>query len=221
MESESSEIAHEPEQVGGETAEPPSLVYRDEGQRQRVVSLLGERLTVGRERSQDLSLDWDSEVSRLHALLERLGGTWTVVDDQISSNGTFVNGIRVSGRRRLRDQDVIRFGATLVTFRDPTAPTQGTAPSGGWTAAAPVGAAQRRVLVALCKPLLAGAGVAVAPSNREIADELSISIETVRSQMKLLFEILGVPELPPNRKRAELAQRAIAAGIVRASDRIE
>jgi pSer/pThr/pTyr-binding forkhead associated (FHA) protein len=201
-----------------ESADRPSLVYRDDRRRQHVLSLSDERLTVGRDPSQDLSLEWDSEVSRLHALLERLGATWTVVDDQISSNGTFVNGVRVSGRRRLRDQDVIRFGATLVTFRDPAAPTQGTAPSGGWTSAAPVGAAQRRVLVALCRPLLAGSGVAVVPSNREIADELSISIETVRSQMKLLFEVLGVPELPPNRKRAELAQRAIAAGIVRASE---
>ena len=204
-----------------ETAEKPSLVYRDDRQRQRVLSLLDGRLTVGREPSQDLSLEWDAEVSRLHALLERLGGTWTVVDDQISSNGTFVNGVRVSGRRRLRDQDVIRFGATLVTFRDPTAPAEGTAPAGGWTTATPVGAAQRRVLVALCRPLLVGAGVAVAPSNREIADELSISIEAVRSQMKVLFDIFDVPELPPNRKRAELAQRAIAAGIVRAPDLAE
>ena len=34
-------------------------------------------------------------------------------------------------------------------------------------------------------------------------------------------DIFDVPELPPNRKRAELAQRAIAAGIVRSSDQAE
>ena len=41
-----------------------------------------------------------------------MGGDWVVCDDGLSHNGTFVNGERVRGRRRLRDGDVIAVGAT-------------------------------------------------------------------------------------------------------------
>ena len=44
-----------------------------------------------------LSLDFDPEVSRVHAELERLGDDWTVADDGLSRNGSFVNGERVVG----------------------------------------------------------------------------------------------------------------------------
>ena len=37
-------------------------------------------------------LDWDSEISRVHAALERIGDDWTVVDDGLSHNGTYLNG---------------------------------------------------------------------------------------------------------------------------------
>ena len=42
-----------------------------------------------------------------------------MVDDGLSRNGTYVNGERVNGRRRLRDGDRIVFGETPVTFRSP------------------------------------------------------------------------------------------------------
>ena len=45
-----------------------------------------------------------------------------VCDDGISRNGTFVNNDRISGRRRLRDGDVIRVGRTmLVCINEATA----------------------------------------------------------------------------------------------------
>ena len=47
----------------------------------------------------------------MHAALERAGEEWTVVDDGLSHNGTFVAGERVTARRRLRDGDVIAIGA--------------------------------------------------------------------------------------------------------------
>ena len=40
---------------------------------------------------------------------------WVLVDDGLSSNGTFVNGERLNGTRRLDDGDTIRFGTTTVT----------------------------------------------------------------------------------------------------------
>jgi hypothetical protein len=193
----------------------PFLLYRDASSAQHLMALEGERLSVGREESQDLFLGWDAEVSRLHALLERLGGSWTVVDDGLSRNGTLVNGVRVRGRRRLNDRDVIQFGSTRVLFRDPIQGSDETPPAASSSAVAGVTAAQRRVLVALCRPLVeATDGAGVPPSNAEVAAELTISVEAVRTHLKSLFRVFDVPELPQNRKRAELARRALASGVV-------
>ena len=88
----------------------PFLLYRAEGE-ERIADLdpERERLTLGRGREVELLLD-DPEVSRVHAELQRTGGEWTVLDDDLSHNGTFVNGERVSGRRRLRDGDQLLVG---------------------------------------------------------------------------------------------------------------
>src|SRR3954470_24471666 len=99
----------------------PYLVYRDGGGHQQLVALESrrERLTVGRGEQTDLWLEWDAQASRLHAAFERLGGDWTVVDDGLSRNGTYVNGERVQGRRRLCDGDVVRCGSTELLFQTP------------------------------------------------------------------------------------------------------
>ena len=197
------------------------LTWRDGERAQQLLVLGQDRVTVGREDRSDVALMWDPEASRLHALLEYVGGSWTVVDDGMSRNGTFVNGARVRSRHRLNDGDVIRFGSTDVLFRDPSSATRETVPaaSAGGHAALAVTPAQRRVLLVLCRPLLEPADVAGAPpSNPEIAKDLTVSVEAVRSHMKALFKLFGVPELPPNRKRAELARRAIGAGIVTLRD---
>lgn len=200
------------EQLAAERRGGPFLLYRDAERAQRLVELEGERFSVGREPGNDLQLGWDREASRVHALLERVGGSWTVTDDQLSRNGTFVNGTRVRGRRRLNDRDVIRFGSTETYYRDPAETPVETAPAAGARAGTEITPAQHRVLVALCRPLLDDAGSP--PSNREIADELTVSVEAVRSHLKLLFRLFEVPALPQNRKRAELARRAVAAGAV-------
>ena len=48
--------------------------------------------TIGRRGETDVSLDWDAQVSGLHAELHHIGGEWTIVDDGLSTNGTFVDG---------------------------------------------------------------------------------------------------------------------------------
>ena len=207
------------QRLAAERAGRPFLVYRDGQDAQRLLLLEGARVSVGREPENELSLSWDPEASRLHALLERLGGSWTVVDDQLSRNGTLVNGVRVRGRRRLNDRDVIRFGSTQVVYCDPTEGAEETRPASGEAAVAPITAAQRRVLVALCRPLLEAVDEAgVPPSNPEIATELTVSVEAVRSHLKTLFKLFEVPDLPQNRKRAELARRALASGVVAPRD---
>jgi WD40 repeat protein/pSer/pThr/pTyr-binding forkhead associated (FHA) protein len=95
------------------------LTYRDGDGRQRIVSLdqPTSRLSLGRGAGADIRLDWDEEVSGVHAELERLGNDWVLIDDGLSQNGTYVNRERLSGRRRLRDGDGIRLGTTLLSYR--------------------------------------------------------------------------------------------------------
>ena len=99
----------------------PYLRYRDHRGRQRVFALAESwtHATIGRSMDADLVLSWDARVSGVHAELRRIGGDWVLVDDGLSRNGSFVNGERVSRRRRLRDGDRLRVGVTMLDFRNP------------------------------------------------------------------------------------------------------
>ena len=61
--------------------------------------------------------------------------------------------------------------------------------------------AQRRVLIALCRPY-GEREFAVPASNRQIADELIIGLETVKTHMRALFDAFELGELPQHQKRA-------------------
>jgi DNA-binding CsgD family transcriptional regulator len=202
----------EAERVGA-----PFVAFRDARGDLRLEPLdESERLTIGRGEHNELVLGWDPEVSRTHAQLERVGGDWTLVDDGLSRNGTFVNGERVSGRRRLADGDVLRVGRTTLVFRSP-GPMAKTTVVGEPAASVRLSDAQQRVLVALCRPLARG-GAGVPASNREIAEELHLSVDGVKTHVRALFAKLDIDELPQYRKRTELARRALELGLVTARD---
>jgi pSer/pThr/pTyr-binding forkhead associated (FHA) protein len=189
------------------------LLFRDDTGHAGVCELPDgrDRLTLGRRASCDLALPWDDEVSRLHAELVRMGADWVVCDDGLSHNGTFVNGERLNGRRRLRDGDVLVVGMTRMTFSAPPASSATAGSTRVAQASAPeirLTATQRRLLAALCRPLR-DAGYAAPASNRQIADELVISLDTVKGTLSVLFERFGLAELPQNQKRAALAARAL------------
>lgn len=205
--------------AAAERAGDPFVAYRDIEGSLRLIQPGGDRFVIGRDEGNDLALPWDVEVSRTHALLERLGGAWTVVDDDLSRNGTFVNGQRIRGRRRLHDRDTLRVGATQLLYRDPVAEADETARGSGSAAIFGTTPGQKRVLVALCRPFLDAPGPGTTPpSNQEVADALGISTEAVRTHLKTLFKLFEVPDLPQNRKRADLARRALAAGAVVSRD---
>ena len=172
-------------------------------------------LWVGRGGSADLRLSWDEEVSALHAQIEVVRDECTLVDDGLSRNGSFVNEERVHGRRRLRDGDRIRFGQTAVVYRRPeeTAP-EATVVAAETPAAATVSPAQRKVLLALCRPYKDGSSFATPATNQEIGAELHLSVDAVKTHMRALFEKLEVGDLPQNQKRAALVERAFQTGIV-------
>jgi hypothetical protein len=207
------------ERLEAERLGSPFLALRDNGNRQRIVPLDGMRssLTIGRQASSDLALSWDPEVSRAHAELERIGDVWTVVDDGRSRNGSFVNGERVHGRQALHSGDVLAFGGTRLTFVAPLEHADGSTAVAASRVAPPLSAAQRRVLIALCRPF-ASARFATPPSNRELAAELCLSVETVKFHLRGLFEMFGLEQLPQRQKRAQLAQQALEAGVIRRHD---
>jgi pSer/pThr/pTyr-binding forkhead associated (FHA) protein len=190
----------------------PFLLYLDGDRRQRIVELAGRELSIGRDEDNDVPLPWDTEVSRAHAMLERVGTAWTIVDDGLSRNGSYVNGQRLRGRRRLDDGDAITVGGTLIVFvAEPrVARTTATTRIGRPPELSP---AQRRVLAALCRPVLDGPFAAPA-TNREIADELVVSVETVKSHMHALFDLFEIGDMPQHRKRSELVRRAFERGVV-------
>jgi pSer/pThr/pTyr-binding forkhead associated (FHA) protein len=203
------------QRIDAERAGAAFLLYRDAGDRQVIVLLDGrDRVAIGRRPANDVALDWDSEVSRVHAGLELAGDEWTLVDDGLSHNGTYVHGERVIGRRRLRDGDVITVGATAIAF---CAPSEGSVSATVTSVGPHVGElltpAQRRVLVALCRPFRDG-GYAAPASNQQIADELVVSVDAVKSNLRPLFTAFGVDELPQNQKRAGLALKALRSGVI-------
>ena len=194
----------------------PYLVYRDGDDVQHIVALPRDAgpLALGRAGDCDVALPWDPEVSRVHARLECIGSAWTVADDGLSRNGTFVNEHRLHGRRRLLDGDVIRLGGARVAFRDPLPATQATAAPEDEPAEVRISPAQRRVLVALCRPFRDASPYAAPPSNGEIAAALHLSQDAVKTHLRMLFDRLGIEELPHNRKRVRLVEVALDSGIV-------
>lgn len=198
----------------------PFLFLRDGEAKQQVIELSGERLVLGRAPGSELEIAWDPRVSGVHAYLERRASRWVIEDDGLSRNGTFVNGERLRGRRTLRDGDVIGVGDTVLGFRDPSAEQVVATVSVPTVPVPEVSEAQHRVLVALCRPLTVDtqAGVVGPASNDRIAGELVLSLSAVKGHLRVLFSRFGLDDAPQNQKRLLLAERALATGVVRATD---
>jgi pSer/pThr/pTyr-binding forkhead associated (FHA) protein len=198
----------------------PFLVFRDGAGAQCLQILAGDggRVTIGRSAANDVALAWDTEVSRLHAELERLGDEWTVADDGLSRNGSYVNGVRISGRHRLRDGDVLRVGRTALAYRLPDpADSRPTAAAGSRSALPELSATQRAVLTALCRPYK-DTEFATPATNQQIADELCLSVDAIKAHLRTLFGFFGVEHLAQNQKRSYLAIRALQDGVVSTRD---
>jgi DNA-binding CsgD family transcriptional regulator len=209
------------ERIAADRRGDPYLLLRDGEGSQQIVTLAGEaeRLTVGRAPGCELYLGWDNKVSGTHAQLERLGGTdWTLSDDGLSRNGSFVNGERLRHRQRLADGDLLRFGDTAVVYRAPIQQIAATIPEVAESSEVRLSPAQRRVLVALCRPFTGEDEFATPASNQQIADELVVSVEAVKTHLRALFEKFAVGDLPRQSKRTELVKRAFQTGAISQRD---
>jgi FixJ family two-component response regulator len=73
---------------------------------------------------------------------------------------------------------------------------------------------QRLVLEALCRPYKARTPYATPATNQQIADELYLSVEAVKTHLRTLFHKFHVEDLPQNQKRAKLVELAFRSGLV-------
>jgi pSer/pThr/pTyr-binding forkhead associated (FHA) protein len=172
------------------------------------------RVTIGRSAESDLTIEGDPEVSRIHAELEQVGGGWVISDDGLSRNGTFIKGTRMVGRKRLYDGDTIGIGKAVMVFRHPAEQDDRTAASTEDPGLEPITDTQRRVLVALCRPFSDGSEFAKPSTNKEIAEEVFLSVEAVKAHLRALFERFGIGDLPQNQKRLKLVENALRSGTV-------
>ena len=217
---EPSEMAMVPARAPEPTVPPEPYLSRWGAQaEQRRWALQAAVVTIGREASADVVIDGDLLVSRLHSTLERVAGAWTIVDNGLSRNGTFVNGRRVSGRVQLHDRDQIRIGGTVLTFCAP-AEIDGLHTLVGEPLPTTVRLtpAQHTVLIALCRPYKDELAYATPATNQQIADELFLSVDAVKTHLRALFHKLGIDHLPQNQKRARLVEMALRYGLVSAHD---
>ena len=91
----------------------PYLIVRERGS-ERCFTLVDDELSIGRSRQNPIQLETDQS-SRKHCTVRRVGGAWRVVDER-SSNGTFVNGLKVDDKE-LADGDLIGIGAATIMFK--------------------------------------------------------------------------------------------------------
>ena len=197
------------------------LVYRDGDGNQVIHTLADGRqsVTIGRRPEADISIPWDHEMSRLHAELAMRAGEWTICDDGFSQNGTWVNGLRLAGRRRLADGDLVRVGRTVLAYCDPVPVATGPTLVPGELSATPrFSEQQQRILRALCRPLFAdGEGINPA-SDEEVADATGIPLEAVAAELDHLGRALGLEDMPRPDQRAEIALLAMRSGLVSADE---
>jgi hypothetical protein len=72
-------------------------------------------LSIGRGEENQVALGEDDFASAAHARIEpRHDGAWLV--DRGSTNGTFVNGIRIDAPHRLEQGDLVRIGETQLRY---------------------------------------------------------------------------------------------------------
>ena len=79
---------------------------------------VSQELIIGRGSDESGRLADDPELSRRHARISTDDEGVLTVEDIGSTNGTFVNGERIMGRRRLQPGDQIKVGATTLAVLD-------------------------------------------------------------------------------------------------------
>ncbi len=117
----------------------------------------------------------DQTISRRHAELTPDDGQWYIKDLK-SSNGTFVNGVRISNRQRLRPGDQVRVGTTLLLYGD----------------AAPAPAGPRPVRVAKRGELDISVEHTVASNDESMIMSTPDPNDAAAFQLNVIYELTGL-----------------------------
>lgn len=202
---------------------PRSWVVLDQpGHPPVTVELEGE-LTIGRDIGQPtvpghLATLGDPAVSRLHAVLQVKPMGWCV---QATSavNGLFVNGTRLApgSVHLLTSGDELRLGErTVLTFHSMNAASLDRSRTEVARPRPELTAGERRVLLALCSPVLGGDAFTPPASVASIAEVLCVTESAVKQQLGRLYLKFEVDEGADRRVR--LANEALLCGAVRLAD---
>jgi pSer/pThr/pTyr-binding forkhead associated (FHA) protein len=182
----------------------------------QLIPLGSERVTVGKSSTNVVSFDHDSTVSRVHAVLEKLGYAWSVRDVG-SRNGTYINGEKISAERVLRSGDELRVGKSKLVFwevRDADEMTVGEATVSVAPAQPPPRLTPREleVLVVMCRPLVSDDPFPEAVSVRQMAQELFVTEAAIKQHLQNLYDKFAIA--PVGERRVRLANEAIRRGAV-------
>jgi hypothetical protein len=79
------------------------------------IALEKERITIGRSKKNDI-VSSDSHVSSTHCVLIKEGQGY-FIRDLDSSNGTFINGTKIQGKKKLRNNDTVSLGQKAVAYQ--------------------------------------------------------------------------------------------------------
>jgi pSer/pThr/pTyr-binding forkhead associated (FHA) protein len=88
--------------------------------------LVDDELLIGRHADGAGRLAEDEEISRSHARLSMDRAGFCAIEDLGSTNGTYVNGLRIKGPQTLSEGDTVEVGGTTLVVRDLPAPRSGS-----------------------------------------------------------------------------------------------
>jgi len=163
-----------------------------------------------------VSLEHDSTVSRVHAVLENLGFAWSIRDVG-SRNGTYLNGEKISAERVLRSGDELRIGKSRLVFwevedADETTGGEETISAAPAQLPPPLTRRELEVLVVLCRPLVSDDPFPAAASVRRMAQELFVTEAAIKQHLQNLYDKFAIPT--EGERRVRLANEALRRGAV-------
>jgi pSer/pThr/pTyr-binding forkhead associated (FHA) protein len=181
-----------------------------------LIPLSGQRVTLGKASTNDVALEHDETVSRLHAVFENLGFAWSL-RDLGSRNGTFLNGEKITAERVLRSGDEVRVGKSRLLFWEVKETKDGRLDEETVTAQPmeqPPRLTRREldVLVVLCRPLVSDDPFPEPASVKRMAGELYVTEAAVKQHLQNLYDKFTIPA--EGDRRVRLANEALRRGAV-------
>jgi hypothetical protein len=147
---------------------------------------------IGRVDVCPVRIESDPLVSRRHARLVFRAGWWSI-EDAPSHNGTFIGDKRIPGETILKDGARFRVGDTVLSVHLPqSGPDQTTLEAHAELRLLEPNPIQRKILVALARPWLAGHELPVSPSDADIAHTLGCDVQSVADAVTDLYEQAGL-----------------------------